>query len=150
LVVIGGGWAGWGAAKITAAKPCSRDPDSMDGRSQPAVNQSQPKAVNHLRRAPEDFEGLSQTQCPQAKISTLAPIFTDFTTVLFGHPMELEADAPVFLESSPSGQAPWSSDGNSEQLQATSIKIDSHRQDFSMPCLDSNRSEEVFQKYEQA
>jgi len=64
------------------------------------------------------------------------------------NPNGLEATAPVFGEQ-PSGQAPWSSDGNSETIfKQLPIQIDSASQDFSM-CLSSlYRSDEVFPEYD--
>jgi len=152
VVVIGGGWAGWGAAKslCEAGVRVTLIDGMVDPTgSQPITTKSgKPFEAGTKRILERDYPNI---KCPQRKISTIGPIFTDFTTSAFLVTRWIGSDCSCFWRAAPVAKPPWSSDGNSEQLQSNfRFKIDSASQDFFYAMLDLYRSDEVFPEIRQA
>ncbi len=97
VVVIGGGWAGWGAAKsLCEAGVGVTLIDAMDDPtgSQPVTTKSGKPFEAGTRGFWKDYPNINAL----TKELDLDHIFTDFTTSAFWSPDGLEASAPVFGE----------------------------------------------------
>jgi len=104
VVVIGGGWAGWGAAKSLCE--AGVDVTLIDGMFDPTGSQPiTTKTVNPLRLKPGAFGRTIPTSMPSQKSSKLALFSLTLQPVLFGHPMDWKRQL-LFLETHPNGQAP--------------------------------------------
>ena len=107
VVVIGAGWAGWGAAKSLCE--AGVQVTLIDGMAdptgrQPITTKSGKPFEAGTRGFWKDYPNINAL----TKELQLGPIFTDFTTSAFWSPAGLEATAPVFGEAyrwpSPFGQ----------------------------------------------
>jgi uncharacterized protein with NAD-binding domain and iron-sulfur cluster len=108
VVVIGGGWAGWGAAKSLCE--AGVDVTLIDGMldptgCQPITTKSGKPFEAGTRGFWKDYPNINAL----TEELEIGNIFTDFTTSAFWSPDGLEATAPIFGESpqwpSPLGQA---------------------------------------------
>ena len=98
VVVIGGGWAGWGAAKSLCE--AGVDVTLIDGMpdptgSQPITTKSGKPFEAGTRGFWKDYPNINAL----TEELEIVNIFTDFTTSAFWSPDGLEATAPVFGES---------------------------------------------------
>ena len=147
VVVVGAGWAGWGAAK--ALCEAGVRVSLIDGMSDPTGRQPITTASG------KPFEAGTRgfwKDYPNINALTeelgLGSIFTDFTTSAFWSPDGLEATAPVFGDAaalpSPLGQA-FATVNNFKRLPVQDrLSIAG----LLYAILDLNRSEAVYRKYD--
>ncbi|TWB87345.1 MULTISPECIES: FAD-dependent oxidoreductase [unclassified Synechococcus] len=147
VVVIGGGWAGWGAAKslCEAGVRVTLIDGMVDPTgSQPITTKSGKPFEAGTRGFWKDYPNINAL----SEDLNIGPIFTDFTTSAFWSPDGLEATAPVFGEQpqwpSPLGQA-MATVNNFKQLP---IQDRLSIAGLLYAMLDLYRSDEVFQKYD--
>ena len=105
VVVIGGGWAGWGAAKSLCEAGIGVT--LIDGMadptgSSPITTKSGKPFEAGTRGFWKDYPNINAL----TKELDVGNIFTDFTTSAFWSPDGLEATAPVF-GASPQWPSPW-------------------------------------------
>ncbi|MFM7267616.1 MAG: FAD-dependent oxidoreductase [Cyanobium sp.] len=147
VVVIGAGWAGWGAAK--ALCQAGVGVTVVDGMVDPTG--SQPVTTNSGKPFEAGTRGFWKDY-PNINALTeeldLGSIYTNFTTSAFWSPDGLEATAPVF------GASPqWPSPLGQVLATVTNFKRLPVRDRLSIAgllyaILDLNRSDRVFQQYD--
>ncbi|NQV09713.1 MAG: FAD-dependent oxidoreductase [Cyanobacteria bacterium] len=147
VVVIGGGWAGWGAAK--ALCEAGVGVTLIDGMvdptgSQPITTKSGKPFEAGTRGFWKDYPNINAL----TEELDIDPIFTDFTTSAFWSPDGLEASAPVFGElphwPSPLGQV-IATVNNFKRLP---IQDRLSIAGLLYAMLDLSRSDKVYQKYD--
>ena len=147
VVVIGGGWAGWGAAKSLCEAGVGvtlidglADPTG----SKPITTKSGKPFEAGTRGFWKDYPNINSL----AKELGIKNVFTDFTTSAFWSPHGLEATAPVFGRSlqwpSPLGQVVATID-NFKRLPFPD-RLSTIGLFYAM--LDFNRSDKVFKEYD--
>ena len=147
VVVIGGGWAGWGAAKslCEAGVRVTLIDGMVDPTgSQPITTRSGKPFEAGTRGFWKDYPNINAL----TKELNIDHIFTDFTTSAFWSPDGLEASAPVF-----GGPPHWPSPLGQVIATVSNFKRLPIQDRLSVAgllytMLDLNRSEEVFQKYD--
>ena len=147
VVVIGGGWAGWGAAKsLCEAGVCVTLIDGMDdptGR-RPITTRSGKPFEAGTKGFWKDYPNINAL----TEELEIHDIFTDFTTSAFWSPDGLEATAPVFGESpqwpSPIGQMI----ATIKNFKRLPIRDRLSIAGLLYAILDLYRSDKVFQKYD--
>jgi uncharacterized protein with NAD-binding domain and iron-sulfur cluster len=147
VVVIGGGWAGWGAAKslCEAGVRVTLIDGMVDPTgSQPIRTESGKPFEAGTRGFWKDYPNINALTEELERDH----IFTDFTTSAFWSPDGLEATAPVFGESSQ-----WPSPLGQVMATMTNFKRLPIQDRLSISgllyaMLDLYRSEEVFQRYD--
>ena len=147
VVVVGAGWAGWGAAK--ALCEAGVRVTLIDGMpdptgSQPITTTSGKPFEAGTRGFWKDYPNIDALTAELG----LGSIFTDFTTSAFWSPEGLEATAPVFGDAaalpSPLGQA-FATVSNFKRLPVQDrLSIAG----LLYAILDLNRSEAVYRKYD--
>ena len=147
VVVVGAGWAGWGAAK--ALCEAGVRVTLIDGMpdptgSQPITTTSGKPFEAGTRGFWKDYPNIDALTAELG----LGSIFTDFTTSAFWSPEGLEATAPVFGEAvalpSPLGQA-FATVSNFKRLPVQDrLSIAG----LLYAILDLNRSDAVYRKYD--
>ena len=147
VVVVGAGWAGWGAAK--ALCEAGVRVTLIDGMpdptgSQPITTASGKPFEAGTRGFWKDYPNIDALTAELG----LGSIFTDFTTSAFWSPEGLEATAPVFGEAvalpSPLGQA-FATVSNFKRLPVQDrLSIAG----LLYAILDLNRSDAVYRKYD--
>jgi uncharacterized protein with NAD-binding domain and iron-sulfur cluster len=147
VVVIGGGWAGWGAAKsLCEAGVCVTLIDGMDNPtgSQPITTKSGKPFEAGTKGFWKDYPNINAL----TEELEIDHVFTDFTTSAFWSPYGLEATAPVFGESpqwpSPIGQV-IATINNFKRLP---IQDRLSIAGLLYAILDLYRSDKVFQEYD--
>jgi uncharacterized protein with NAD-binding domain and iron-sulfur cluster len=147
VVVIGGGWAGWGAAKSLCE--AGVDVTLIDGMvdptgSQPITTKSGKPFEAGTRGFWKDYPNINAL----TEELEIGNIFTDFTTSAFWSPDGLEATAPVFGESaqwpSPLGQVI----ATIRHFKRLPIQDRLSIAGLLYAMLDLYRSDKVFQKYD--
>jgi uncharacterized protein with NAD-binding domain and iron-sulfur cluster len=147
VVVIGGGWAGWGAAKSLCEAGVYVT--LMDGMvdptgSQPITTRSGKPFEAGTRGFWKDYPNINSL----SEELGVNHIFTDFTTSAFWSPDGLEATAPVF------GESPqWPSPIGQVLATITNFKRLPIRDRLTIAgllyaILDLYRSRDIFQKYD--
>lgn len=147
VVVIGGGWAGWGAAK--ALGEAGVRVTLLDGMADPTGNTPLTTASGKPFEAGtrgfwKDYPNINALT---AELD-LGPVFTDFTTSAFWSPDGLEATAPVF------GDAPqWPSPLGQVRATFTNFRRLPMADRLSITgllyaILDLNRSDAVYRSYD--
>jgi uncharacterized protein with NAD-binding domain and iron-sulfur cluster len=147
VVVIGGGWAGWGAAKsLCEAGVCVTLIDGMvdPTGSQPITTKSGKPFEAGTKGFWKDYPNINAL----TEELGVNHVFTDFTTSAFWSPDGLEATAPVFGQS-----AQWPSPIGQVLATITNFKRLPIRDRLTIAgllyaMLDLYRSEEVFHKYD--
>jgi uncharacterized protein with NAD-binding domain and iron-sulfur cluster len=147
VVVVGAGWAGWGAAK--ALCEAGVRVSLIDGMSDPTGRQPITTASGKPFEAGtrgfwKDYPNINALTAELG----LGSIFTEFTTSAFWSPEGLEATAPVFGDAaalpSPLGQA-FATVNNFKRLPVQDrLSIAG----LLYAILDLNRSEAVYRKYD--
>ena len=147
VVVVGAGWAGWGAAK--ALCEAGVDVTLLDGMddptgSTPCTTASGKPFEAGTRGFWKDYPNINALTAELG----LSDVFTEFTTSAFWSPAGLEATAPVFGEGnqwpSPLGQA-FATIHNFKRLPvADRLSIAG----LLVAMLDLNRSDAVFRQYD--
>jgi len=147
VVVIGAGWAGWGAAKALGEAGVAVT--LIDGMADPTGSTPLTTASGKPFEAGtrgfwKDYPNINALT---AELE-LGPVFTDFTTSAFWSPEGLEATAPVFgaspLLPSPLGQV-FATLSNFRRLPvADRLSIAG----LLVAMVDLNRSEQVFRRYD--
>ena len=147
VVVVGAGWAGWGAAK--ALCEAGLRVSLVDGMpdptgSQPSTTKSGKPFEAGTRGFWKDYPNINAL----TDELSIGDIFTDFTTSAFWSPDGLEATAPVF------GDAPqWPSPLGQMAATITNFKRLPIQDRLSIAgllyaMLDLNRSDKTFQQYD--
>ena len=147
VVVVGAGWAGWGAAK--ALCEAGVRVTLIDGMSDPTGRTPMRTATG------KPFEAGTRgfwRDYPNINALTnelgLSDVFTDFTTSAFWSPAGLEATAPVFGDGlqlpSPLGQAMATIKNFKRLPVADRLSIAG----LLVAMLDLNRNEETFRRYD--
>ncbi len=147
VVVIGAGWAGWGAAKaLCQAGVRVTLIDGMadpTGREPPKTASGKPFEAG-TRGFWKDYPNINQLTTELG----LGSIFTEFTTSAFWSPDGLEATAPVFgdapLLPSPLGQA----FATLNHFQRLPVQDRLSIAGLLYAMLDLNRSEDTYRKYD--
>ena len=147
VVVIGGGWAGWGAAK--ALGEAGVRVTLLDGMADPTGSTSLTTASGKPFEAGtrgfwKDYPNINALT---AELD-LGPLFTDFTTSAFWSPDGLEATAPVFGDApqwpSPLGQVAATFTNFRRLPIADRLSITG----LLYAMLDLNRSDAVYRSYD--
>ncbi len=147
VVVIGAGWAGWGAAKAlceAGVRVTLVDGMADPTGSQPVTTKSGKPFEAGTRGFWKDYPNINAL----TEELDVGSIYTDFTTSAFWSPDGLEATAPVF------GEAPqWPSPLGQVLATVTNFKRLPIRDRLSIAgllyaILDLNRSDQVFQHYD--
>ncbi len=147
VVVIGGGWAGWGAAKSlceAGVRVTLIDGMADPTGSQPITTRSGKPFEAGTRGFWKDYPNINAL----TRELNIDRIFTDFTTSAFWSPDGLEASAPVF-----GGPPHWPSPLGQVIATVSNFKRLPIQDRLSVAgllyaMLDLYRSEEVFQKYD--
>ena len=147
VVVVGAGWAGWGAAKAlceAGVRVTLIDGMNDPTGSQPITTTSGKPFEAGTRGFWKDYPNIDALTAELG----LGSIFTDFTTSAFWSPEGLEATAPVFGDAvalpSPLGQA-FATVNNFKRLPVQDrLSIAG----LLYAILDLNRSDAVYRKYD--
>ena len=147
VVVVGAGWAGWGAAKAlceAGVRVTLIDGMTDPTGSQPTTTASGKPFEAGTRGFWKDYPNIDALTAELG----LGSIFTDFTTSAFWSPEGLEATAPVFGDAvalpSPLGQA-FATVSNFKRLPVQDrLSIAG----LLYAILDLNRSDAVYRKYD--
>ena len=147
VVVIGAGWAGWGAAKAlceTGVRVTLIDGMPDPTGSEPVTTASGKPFEAGTRGFWKDYPNINALTAELG----LSNVFTEFTTSAFWSPEGLEATAPVFGDAaslpSPLGQA-FATVNNFKRLPVQDrLSIAG----LLYAILDLNRSEAVYRKYD--
>ena len=147
VVVIGAGWAGWGAAKVlcqAGVRVTLIDGMADPTGRQPLTTESGKPFEAGTRGFWKDYPNINRLTTELG----LEPIFTEFTTSAFWSPDGLEATAPVFgdapLLPSPLGQA----FATLNHFQRLPVQDRLSIAGLLYAMLDLNRSEETYRKYD--
>ena len=147
VVVVGAGWAGWGAAKAlceAGVRVTLIDGMSDPTGSQPITTASGKPFEAGTRGFWKDYPNINALTAELG----LGSIFTEFTTSAFWSPEGLEATAPVFGDAaalpSPLGQA-FATVNNFKRLP---IQDRLSIAGLLYAILDLNRSDAVYRKYD--
>ena len=147
VVVIGGGWAGWGAAKSLCEAGIGVT--LIDGMadptgSSPITTKSGKPFEAGTRGFWKDYPNINAL----TKELDVGNIFTDFTTSAFWSPDGLEATAPVF-GASPQWPSPWGQViATITNFKRLPIQDRPTIAGLLYAILDLNRSDEVFESYD--